>query len=48
MAIFSYFLFFLSGKMAIAKKILLNFNTDPFLTSKLISEGSYDFALFVQ
>ena len=39
--------------MAIAKKIentpiLPNFNTDPFLTSKLILEGSYAFVLFLQ
>ena len=38
--------------MAIAKKtedapILLNFNTDPFLTSKLVAEGSYAFVLFL-
>ena len=39
-------------QIAIAKKaentpILLNFNTDPFLTSKLILEGSSAF-LFLQ
>ena len=39
--------------MAIAKKIentpiLPNFNTDPFLTSKLILEGSYAFVFFLQ
>ena len=39
--------------MAIAKKIentpiLPNFNTDPFLTLKLIMESSYAFALFLQ
>ena len=39
--------------MAIAKKIentpiLPNFNTDSFLTSKLILEGSYAFAFFLQ
>ena len=38
--------------MAIAKKtedvpILPNFNTDPFLTSKLVPEGSYAFVLFL-
>ena len=37
--------------MAIAKKfentpILPNFNTDPFLTSKLILKGSYAFVFF--
>ena len=39
--------------MAIAKKIentpiLPDFNTDPFLTLKLIMESSYAFALFLQ
>ena len=39
--------------MAIAKKIentpiLPNFNIDPFLTSKLNSEGSYTFVLFLE
>ena len=39
--------------MAIAKKfentpILPNFNTDPFLTLKLILEGTYAFVLFIQ
>ena len=39
--------------MAIAKKIentpiLTNFNTNPFLSSKLILEGSYTFVLFLQ
>ena len=28
--------------------ILPNFNTDPFLTSKLILEGSYAFVLFLK
>ena len=39
--------------MAITKKIgnapiLPNFNADPFLTSKLILEGSFAFILFLQ